>query len=105
MTLKSQPNRPMCGECGLNAARSNGVSKNGYTRWQKLCSVCSKTVYTRDLKDQVCHRCGFEAEDRCQMCLIGGETICQNCNTLRLKVARHKGLTVDATVIPWDTRI
>ena len=105
MTLLSQPDRPMCAECGINGARQNGVSKNGYKRWQKLCSACSKSVYTKNMKDSVCQSCGFEAHDRCQLCFVDGKTICQNCNAIRLKRKKNKGLTADATVTPWNTRL
>jgi hypothetical protein len=89
----------------MNGARSNGTSKNGYTRWQKLCSSCSKSVYAKDLKDSACEICGFEAHDRCQLCLVEGKTICQNCNAVRLKAKKTRGLTADVSVTPWDTRI
>lgn len=51
-----------------------------------------------------CHQCGFEAVDACQMCVVDGMTICQNCNALRLR-AKRREMTVDATVGIWDTRL
>lgn len=105
MTLKSQPDRPMCAECGVNAARQNGVSKRGYKRWQKLCSSCSKSVYLVDKRGSHCETCGFEAVDQCQLCFVDEQTICQNCNAIRLKRNKSKGLTVDATVGVWDIKL
>jgi hypothetical protein len=98
MTLLTQPDRPICVECGKNGARQNGVSKNGFKRWQKLCAICSKTVYTQNLKDSVCQSCGFEAQDRCQLCFVDGKTICQNCNALRLRQNKYRGLTADTEI-------
>lgn len=89
----------------MNGARSNGTSKNGYKRWQKLCSVCSKSVYTKDLKDSSCEACGFEADDRCQLCFVDGKTICQNCNAVRLKQKKTKEITTDSTFNIWDRRL
>lgn len=95
MTLREQPDRPMCERCGVLAARPNGTSVGGYQRWGKYCNTCSKGKTRK--KDDVCHECGFEASDQCQMCLVDGMTVCQNCNALRLK-KRKKELTVDAEV-------
>lgn len=76
-------------------ARSNGTSVEGYKRWRRFCNTCSKGRAQK--KDDECYLCGFEAVDACQMCLVDGMTICQNCNALRLK-KKKKELTVDADV-------
>ena len=102
MTLREQPERPMCQQCNLLPARENGTSKNGYQRWRKLCHTCSKGK-TRQ-KDMTCYKCGFEALDQCQMCSVDGMTLCQNCNSLRLK-RRKKELTVDSEVDWRDIRL
>ena len=102
MTLRSQPDRPMCVHCGVLPARQNGISVDGYIRWRRHCNTCSKASVRS--KGMNCHQCGFEAADACQMCVVDGMTICQNCNALRLR-AKRKEMTVDATVGIWDTRL
>ena len=97
--LNKQPIRPICKECRELPARPNGRSISGFQRWHTLCSHCAKLKYNRKLKNNYCNRCGFKAEDSCQLCLIERETICQNCNALRLKnIKKRAELTVDATV-------
>lgn len=100
--LSKQPVRPVCEECNELPARSNGISRLGYTRWHKLCNRCAKKRYTNKNKQDQCARCGFIAVDSCQLCYVDEETICQNCNAVELKKKRrHKELTVDATV-DWN---
>ena len=100
--LTQQPIRPICKSCNQLPARPSGRSRRGYQRWHTLCSNCAKLKYVRKKKQSVCSECGFTAVDPCQMCLVDGATLCQNCNALNLKAKRQQTeLTVDATV-SWD---
>jgi group I intron endonuclease len=91
--------RPLCSMCNELPARSNGTSVLGYQRWQKICNRCAKKKYSLIKLSDHCNECGFEAANSCQLCLVDGVTICQNCNALRLKERRQRTeLTVDATV-------
>jgi hypothetical protein len=102
LMLTHQPIRPMCKECNELPARPSGRTSRGFQRWHTLCSHCAKLKYGRKKKDAVCSVCQFMAVDSCQLCLIDGVTMCQNCNALRLKEKRQRTeLTVDATV-SWD---
>jgi len=105
--LTSQPIRPICSECLRLPARPNGRSALGYQRWHTLCNSCANLRYKKQpQKQQVCSKCGFQSVDGCQMCLVNGQTICLNCNALRLKDIRpHSELTVDATVNWLDIRL
>lgn len=97
--ITKQSIRPLCTECKSIPARSNGTSVKGFQLWHKLCNHCAKKKYRSSTKDDSCNRCQFEATDSCQLCLINEETICQNCNALRLKnIKKRAELTVDATV-------
>jgi hypothetical protein len=97
--LTQPPVRPICKECNKLPAKRNGRSVGGYQRWHTLCGHCAKIKYGRKKKSNCCSMCGFVAIDSCQLCFVDGNTICQNCNSLRLK-AKHRRieLTVDATV-------
>lgn len=99
--------RPMCSVCNCLPARSNGKSVLGFDLWQNICSRCAKSRYkSKSVKSDRCNRCGFVAEDSCQLCLVNGETVCQNCNSLRLKQQRPRAeLTVDATVDIGNIRL
>ena len=100
--LTQQPVRPMCKQCNEMPARRTGRSVGGYQRWHTLCGHCSKQKYGRKKKEDHCSQCDFVALDACQLCLIDGVTVCQNCNALRLKEKRQRTeLTVDATV-DWN---
>jgi hypothetical protein len=104
--LTEQPVRPMCKDCGKNPARRTGRSVGGYQRWHTLCGHCSKQRYSRKKKKSQCELCEFVAIDSCQLCLIDENTICQNCNALRLQTERKiSELTVDATVDWRDIRL
>ena len=104
--LKQQSIRPMCKECNKLPSRPNGRSISGYQRWHTLCNYCAKLKYTKKKKDSKCSICNFESIDSCQLCLINGETICQNCNALRLKnIKKRAELTVDATINWEDIRL
>jgi len=96
--LKQQPIRPVCYQCNTLPVRPNGKTALGFTRWHTRCNRCIK-VGRKKQKDPCCTACGFVATDSCQLCLVDGVTLCQNCNALRLKAKRQrKELTVDATV-------
>jgi len=98
--IKKQSIRPLCTECKSIPSRSNGTSVKGFQLWHKLCNHCAKKKYRPTIKDDSCNRCNFESIDSCQLCLINGETICQNCNALRLKnIKKRAELTVDATIL------
>jgi hypothetical protein len=100
--LTQQPIRPICKSCNELPARPSGRSRGGYQRWHTLCGNCAKNKYARKKKDNVCSECKFVSVDLCQMCLVDGATLCQNCNALRLRAKQKQTeLTVDATV-DWN---
>lgn len=46
-----------------------------------------------------CAECGFTGVDSCQLSYVDGQTMCLNCNALRLKrLRKRKEITVDATL-------
>jgi hypothetical protein len=95
----SQSTRPLCSECEVIPARSNGISVHGFQLWHKLCNHCAKKKYRPIEKDDTCSECNFTCIDSCQMCYVDGQTLCQNCNALRLKTIKKRAeITVDATV-------
>jgi ribosomal protein L37E len=101
--LKAPPPRPLCNVCAQLPARQNGISARGFQRWHSLCNRCAKKKYTVNNKKPHCEQCNFLAQDECQLVLIKNTTLCQNCNSLRLKKSRRRTeLTVDAMIINHD---
>jgi hypothetical protein len=102
--ITAQRTRPMCAKCGVLPSRTNGISVRGFQRWHRYCNSCSKSARAPIKKDVRCSECGFTSKYSCQLCLVDGDTICQNCNALRLMNKRNE-LTVDATVNLDDIRL
>jgi|688.fasta_scaffold217325_3 hypothetical protein len=118
--LTQQLPRPICINCRNALAKPNGKSKNGFTKWHKYCADCAKGIYSpkyRHLleKKSKCDKCGFIAEDRCQLDLIYKDnnkkntskknliTLCANCSRVYKKKSKANkksilNLTVDADV-------
>ena len=84
--------RPMC-ECG-KPVRSKGRTTTGLRLWDRKCSTCRWSTYTRYKKDH-CELCGFIAVHRVQLDVdhIDGDhtnndvenlqTLCANCHRLK----------------------
>lgn len=120
MITKPQ-HRPLCENCKVQLAKPNGTSKHGFTKWHKYCSSCAKSIYSpkfghRLNKKNKCEKCGFEADDKCQLDIVYKDgnkknkersnlrTLCANCNRLYQKKLRSKkksllDITVDADVV------
>lgn len=108
--IKQQPSRPLCISCQTSLAKSNGISKHGFIKWHKYCVDCAKIAYNPRFKylahkQQVCGKCGFIAQDKCQLDVVtinGKEsTMCANCHRLHSKETKKKSIlsiTVDADV-------
>lgn len=97
--IREQQQRPLCDMCKQVPARPNGTSVRGYQRWHSLCSPCAKKKYRKIDKDDRCNCCGFVAEHSSQLCWVDEETLCLNCNALRLLGKKRRAeLSVDATV-------
>jgi hypothetical protein len=111
MTLFSESTRPMCRECNTRVVRKGPKSVHGYQTWAKLCGSCENKKYRKSrVVNLVCSVCGFQAEDKCQIDLVEGDSLCSNCNRLRVKQNKQKKhneyeLTVDATVNLNDIRL
>ena len=90
----------MCEQCQKLPARSNGRSKLGFQLWHKLCNGCARQRYkNNNQKEMTCAECEFKGFDSCQLSYVDGQTICLNCNALRLKrLRKRKEITVDATL-------
>lgn len=83
-------------------------SKLGYTRYTKFCSTCSKEKYGdfsriyRQIKKPHCEKCGFLAEDKCQLDIHHIDkdhnnnvttnliTLCANCHRLEHRLDYKK---------------
>ena len=108
--------------CGVNPRRVT-LSKNGKEKLGHLCDPCkkeSRAIRLRNatkfsfMKKGSCERCGFVAEDKCQLDLdhIDGNrdnndatnlmTLCANCHRLKTKNSKDadwsKGFDVHVTV-------
>jgi hypothetical protein len=119
--LTRQPHRPFCENCKVSLAKTNGLSKHGFTKWHKYCSSCAKAIYDskyghRLNKKQKCDKCSFVPQDKCQLDIVYKDsnkknkdksnirTLCANCNRLFQKKLREQKKTlldipVDADVI------
>ncbi len=96
------------GKCitnGCNNKRAQtGYHSDGEPRYVRLCDICRKRAYDKNSfywkkenKDDVCVKCGFEAEQACQLDIDhiiplfeGGstdkentQTLCANCHRLK----------------------
>lgn len=114
--LTRQPPRPLCSNCKVTLAKSNGKSKHGFTKWHKYCVDCSKAAYNTTHgyllhKKNKCDRCGFVPEDKCQLDIVYKDdnrknkeksnlkTLCANCNRLLKKKRKdRKKSLLDITV-------
>jgi len=114
--------RPICPQCGVNERKFNSYNKDGSPRFTKLCRVCNgakerqreydkkrkhtKThkygaTYERKVAELTCDKCGFKAEDKCQLDVdhIDGDhnnneqsnlqILCANCHRLKTKVNKE----------------
>ena len=103
--------RPMCIGCGERPGRSAGLNSSGVKTWRKYCSSCDSAKYRKQrLVDLTCTECGFVAQDVCQMDSVDSQSICSNCNRLRVKRMKQQEhnsyeLTVDTTVDIWTIRL
>ena len=107
MTIVKDNPRPLCQTCNIRVVRKGPKSVHGYQTWAKLCGSCENKKYRKSrVVNLVCSVCSFVAEDSCQIDLVESESICSNCNRLRVKKNKQKKhkeyqVTVDATV-DWD---
>lgn len=121
--IKKQKSRPLCKQCNLSLSKANGTSKHGFKLWHKYCSDCAKALYSEKhkhlLNKQIsCEKCGFEAEDNCQLDLIYKDenknnkdvsnllTLCANCSRVHRKnIKAEKKSILNVTVDSNDFRI
>ena len=114
--LTKQPSRPLCENCKISLAKSNGTSKHGFKKWHKYCASCAKSAYNSKFgyllhKKNKCEKCGFVPEDKCQLDVIYKDdnkknkeksnlkTLCSNCNRLHTKKMKEKKKSIlDITV-------
>lgn len=112
--LTRQQNRPLCKNCKVRLARTNGISKHGFQKYHKYCNSCSKSVYNNlSEKKHLCECCGFMAIDSCQLDIVyldgdagnktntNIKTYCANCSRLYRKRSRQKSIldiTIDSDV-------
>lgn len=114
--LYQQPTRKLCSLCNISLVKSNGKSKHGFTKWHKYCTGCAKAFYDKKFgyrlqKKNKCDRCGFVAEDKCQLDIVYKDgnknnknknnvtTYCSNCNRLyqkKLRLAKKSLLDITA---------
>lgn len=112
--LTKQPSRPLCKNCNVQLAKTNGKSVHGFTKYHKYCSSCAKIAYDSKYsfllnKKKKCESCGFVPVDNCQLDIIykdnnkknktknNMKTLCANCSRLHNKKIKQKSL-FDITV-------
>lgn len=96
----------LCLKCHINKQMPGPRSKLGYKKYIKICSSCAKLKYGdftksfRKKKKPHCERCGFLAEDPCQLDIHHKDrnsknhkddnliTLCSNCHRLEHKEER-----------------
>ncbi len=120
--LTSQPPRPLCEHCKLSLAKPNGKSKHGFTKWHKFCVECSKAVYDPKHnhllhKKPICERCGFVAEDKCQLDIVYKDgnkknkdssnlkTLCANCHRVYKKNIKENRKSILDITVDTDYRL
>ena len=120
--LQSQPNRPLCKHCKTQLAKPNGKSKHGFKKWHKYCSSCAKQAYNKKFgfllhKNSECEKCGFIAEDKCQLDIVyldgdsknkdksNVKTYCANCSRLYKKHLRETQHSILDITVDADTTI
>ena len=120
--LTSQPSRPLCKQCKVSLAKSNGISKHGFKRWHKYCSTCAKAAYDSKFgfllnKENTCEKCKFLAVDTCQLDIVYRDnnhknkeksnmmTLCANCNRLYQKQLKQKKKSILDITVDSDVRI
>ena len=87
--LTRQQSRPLCKNCKVSLAKSNGISKHGFK----------------------CEKCSFVPEDKCQLDIVYKDgnkknkektnlkTLCANCNRVYQKKLKEKRKSIlDITV-------
>lgn len=96
----------ICLACDKNLQQFAGNSKNGYRKYLKLCTTCTRKKYNLPIdtkkpyskfKKDTCEKCGFVPEDDCQLdvhhidCNHSNnnpdnlKTLCANCHRLEHK--------------------
>ncbi len=110
-----QGKRPICSICETRPCRENGISKNGFIKYQKYCTTCRKAVYNQTNgaktiktlgyklhKKGFCETCGFIPIDPCQLDVDhidsdgmnndpdNLQTLCANCHRLKTHNDRNK---------------
>lgn len=120
--ITTQPSRPLCKHCKVSLAKPNGNSKHGFKKWHKYCSTCAKAAYNNKFgfllnKKNKCEKCGFVAEDTCQLDIIykdsnnknktksNMKTLCANCSRLYKKQLRQKKKSILDITVDADVRI
>lgn len=120
--LTRQPPRPLCKNCKVSLAKANGTSKHGFTKWHKYCIDCAKAAYNPNYgyllnKKHKCEKCGFIAEDKCQLSVVYKDgnrknkekqnlkTLCSNCYKLYQKRERAKRKSILNITVDTDYRI
>jgi len=109
--LLRQPRRKLCQLCNISLVKPNGKSKHGFQKWHKYCASCAKGKYNENYsflhtKKTKCDKCGFIAEDKCQLNLIYKDgnkknkeknnikTFCANCTRLYNKKLKDKSKSI-----------
>ena len=120
--LTQQPHRPFCQNCKTSLAKPNGISKHGFKKWHKYCATCAKAAYNKKFgfllnKKNKCEKCGFIAEDKCQLDIIYKDnnqknkvksnmrTLCANCNRVYQKKLKEKSKSILDITVDADTTI
>lgn len=104
--ITHQKERPLCILCHIRLCKKNGISTNGFQKYEKYCHHCGKIVYNTRVghngrgrkyalhKKQNCERCGFIPIHLCQLDVdhidgnrnnddpINLQTLCANCHRL-----------------------
>lgn len=120
--LTKQKTRPLCLHCNTVPSKPNGISKLGYKKWHKYCTLCSKMLYSERYKHLLhkqnkCDFCNFKAVDKVQLDVVYKDgnkknkkasnlkTLCANCNRLYQKRLRQGRRSVMNVTVDSDIRI
>ena len=113
MKITNEQERPTCTKCGEGKCKTNGFSKLGFRKYSKYCPRCHKMTYNLKSskgrrcgymvhKKDICEKCGFTPEHRCQLDVdhIDGnrenndisnlQTLCANCHRLKTYLDLNK---------------
>jgi len=120
--LIRQPRRKLCELCNISLVKPNGKSKHGFQKWHKYCASCAKGKYSKNYeflqsKKNKCDKCGFKAEDKCQLSLIYKDgnkknkdksnlkTFCANCSKLHYKRIKDSKSSILNITVDTDLTI